>query len=31
MKPDDGEQVMLKTDGSEDREKGDWVWQYPLK
>jgi tetratricopeptide (TPR) repeat protein len=28
---DDGGQVALKKDGSEDREKGDWVWQYPLK
>jgi Bacterial type II secretion system protein G. len=28
---DDGGQVVLKPDGSEDREKGDWVWQYPLK
>jgi hypothetical protein len=27
---DDGE-VVLKKDGSEDWEKGDWVWQYPLK
>ena len=28
---DDGGQVALKKDGSEDREKGDWVWQYPMK
>ena len=28
---DDGGQVAFKKDGSEDREKGDWVWQYPLK
>jgi len=28
---DDGGQVVLKPDGSEDREKGDWVWQYPVK
>jgi hypothetical protein len=28
---DDGGQVALKKDGSEDREKGDWVWQYPVK
>ena len=28
---DDGGQGALKKDGSEDREKGDWVWQYPLK
>ena len=28
---DDGGQVALKKDGSEDREKGDCVWQYPMK
>jgi hypothetical protein len=28
---DDDGQVVLKPDGSEDREKGDWVWQYPAK
>jgi hypothetical protein len=28
---DDGGQVVLKKDGSEDREKGDWVWRYPAK
>jgi hypothetical protein len=28
---DDGGQVAFKKDGSVDREKGDWVWQYPLK
>ena len=28
---DDGGQVVLAKDGSVDREKGDWVWQYPLK
>jgi hypothetical protein len=28
---DDDGQIALKPDGSEDREKGDWVWQYPLK
>jgi hypothetical protein len=28
---DDGGQVASKPDGSEDREKGDWVWRYPLK
>ena len=28
---DDGGRVAFKKDGSEDREKGDWVWQYPLK
>jgi hypothetical protein len=28
---DDGGQVVLKPDGSEDRGKGDWVWRYPLK
>jgi hypothetical protein len=28
---DDGGQVALKEDGSVDREKGDWVWQYPVK
>ena len=28
---DDSGQVVLKEDGSVDREKGDWVWQYPAK
>jgi hypothetical protein len=28
---DDGGQVVLTKDGSVDREKGDWVWQYPQK
>jgi hypothetical protein len=28
---DDGGAVALKKDGSEDRENGDWVWQYPAK
>ena len=28
---DDGGQVVLAKDGSVDHEKGDWVWQYPLK
>jgi hypothetical protein len=28
---DDGGQVVLAKDGSVDREKGDWVWQYPVK
>jgi hypothetical protein len=28
---DDGGQVALKKDGSEDREQGDWVWTYPQK
>jgi hypothetical protein len=28
---DDGGQIVLKKDGSEDREKGDWVWRYPAK
>jgi hypothetical protein len=28
---DDGGQVVLAEGGSVDREKGDWVWQYPLK
>jgi hypothetical protein len=28
---DDGGQVVLTKDGSVDREKGDWVWQYPVK
>ena len=26
---DDGGQVVLKKDGTEDREKGDWVWPPP--
>ena len=28
---DDGGEVVLKKDGAVDREKGDWVWQYPAK
>jgi hypothetical protein len=28
---DDGGQVVLTKSGSVDREKGDWVWQYPPK
>ena len=28
---DDGGQVALKKDGSEDREKGDWVWKNPAR
>jgi hypothetical protein len=28
---DDGGQVVLTKDGLVDREKGDWVWQYPTK
>jgi hypothetical protein len=28
---DDGGQVVLTKSGSVDREKGDWVWQYPVK
>ncbi len=28
---DDNGQVVLKEGGSVDREKGDWVWQYPAK
>ena len=28
---DDGGQVVLKKNGSVDRTKGDWVWQYPQK
>jgi len=28
---DDGGQIVSKPDDSEDRGKGDWVWQYPLK
>jgi len=28
---DDGGQVVLKEDGTVDRDKGDWVWQYPTK
>jgi hypothetical protein len=28
---DDGGKVVLKEDGSMDRDKGDWVWQYPVK
>jgi hypothetical protein len=27
----DGGQIVLAKDGSVDREKGDWVWQYPAK
>jgi hypothetical protein len=28
---DDGGRVVLTKTGSVDREKGDWVWQYPVK
>jgi hypothetical protein len=28
---DDGGQVAFTKSGSVDREKGDWVWQYPMK
>jgi hypothetical protein len=28
---DDGGQVVLTKGGSTDRNKGDWVWQYPVK
>jgi hypothetical protein len=28
---DDGGQVILTKGGQVDREKGDWVWQYPAK
>jgi hypothetical protein len=28
---DDGGQVAFTKSGSIDREKGDWVWQYPVK
>jgi hypothetical protein len=28
---DDGGQVVLTKNGSVDRERGDWVWQYPAK
>jgi hypothetical protein len=28
---DDGGIVALKKTGSLDSEKGDWVWQYPIK
>ena len=28
---DDGGKVVLRKGGSVDREKGDWVWQYPAK
>jgi hypothetical protein len=28
---DDGGQIVLTKNGSIDREKGDWVWQYPPK
>jgi hypothetical protein len=28
---DDGGQVVFTKGGSVDREKGDWVWQYPQK
>ena len=28
---DDGGQVAFTKSGSVDREKGDWVWQYPAK
>lgn len=28
---DDGGQVALRKGGSVDQEKGDWVWQHPVK
>jgi len=28
---DDGGTVVLTKQGTVDREKGDWVWQYPAK
>jgi hypothetical protein len=28
---DDGGQIVFTKGGSVDREKGDWVWQYPAK
>jgi hypothetical protein len=28
---DDGGKIFFTKSGSVDREKGDWVWQYPLK
>jgi hypothetical protein len=28
---DDGGKIFLTKSGSIDREKGDWVWQYPVK
>ena len=28
---DDGGQIALTKDGSVDREKSNWVWQYPAK
>jgi hypothetical protein len=28
---DDGGKIFLTKNGAVDREKGDWVWQYPLK
>jgi hypothetical protein len=28
---DDGGQIALRENGSFDRDKGDWVWQYPVK
>ena len=28
---DDGGQIVLTKKGMVDREKGDWVWQYPAK
>jgi hypothetical protein len=28
---DDGGQIVLTKNGSVDRERGDWVWQYPMK
>ena len=28
---DDGGEIAYATNGSADREKGDWVWQYPVQ
>jgi hypothetical protein len=28
---DDGGKIFFTKSGSIDREKGDWVWQYPAK
>ena len=28
---DDGGQIAYTRSGSVDRDKGDWVWQYPIK